>query len=233
MPPNASLDFIFDRLQRWAKFPKYALERRLDIFLTPFLEDYISSELGGTALLVAPEFPLLASLFRKPKREGTRPPPPGLTVNVDYLFYVKRDGHGAWVLLELKTDCNSYDPNQLARYVVARDGVRAGDKEPEKWGPNRAMARLLAELKFVERRTGSPGKYLELRNHVRRSSNPRSPIELVYLAPRSMKKFPEKLRKATRTKLLCLEDFADSHRPGIAPEHRELWGHVCGLVGKL
>lgn len=53
---------IIARLVDWSRFPKYQLERRIDIFLTPFLDSFISGELRSPAVLVAPEFPLLSDL---------------------------------------------------------------------------------------------------------------------------------------------------------------------------
>lgn len=57
-----SLDLLVNRMVAFSRFPKYSLERRVDIFLAPFLEAYVTTRLGRPARLVAPEFPVLADL---------------------------------------------------------------------------------------------------------------------------------------------------------------------------
>ncbi len=120
---------IFKRLQDWSRHPKYALERRLDIFLTPLLAEFVAGQRGldpSQVTLVLPEFPL------RHRAANHR------TVNADYLLY-DRSGN-RWLLVELKTDKDSVDPDQLARYRKA-------------CSPGRTMARALATLKQVRRRT--------------------------------------------------------------------------------
>ncbi len=231
MPLNESVLTIFKNLEKWAGFPKYALERRLDIFLTPFLAPYLSWRLQGTASLVAPEFPILASLRPKPKK-ATKPPkrepPPGLTVNADYLFHIDRTGKGAWILLELKTDRGSFDSDQHAIYQAARSGVRPAERTVPGRPPS-PMARLLNELELVERATKSPGKYEELRKDLRKFDHSGDPIEIVYLAPSGMKGFA-KATAGTSTVLLTLEDFAVLDREHVPAEHAALWTFVSGLL---
>lgn len=43
MPLDASVTESLSRIEEWRGFPKYALERRLDIFLTPYLTSYVGA----------------------------------------------------------------------------------------------------------------------------------------------------------------------------------------------
>lgn len=230
MSLHDSVQAICRSLEVWAAYPKYAFERRVDILLTPFLEAYLSSELGGVAMLVAPEFPILASLRpkAKPVKPGARPPPAGLTVNVDYLFHIDRGGRGAWVLLELKTDRGSFDVDQHAIYEVARTGLRKKSPVNAKRLPS-PMATLLAEVKKVERLTSKPGKYRALRKHVIGFRHAGDPIEVVYLAPTGMRGY-SKATHGSPTRLLPLEEFSSLDRKGVPLEHADLWPHVALLL---
>ncbi len=97
------------------QLPKYQFERRIDALLTPFFPTMVERALGGgTASVVVPELPL-----KKPGASNQ-------SANADHLLVVRDRPAGApdcWVLLELKTDSGSYDPQQAAIYRFAqRDG---------------------------------------------------------------------------------------------------------------
>src|SRR5512133_2282554 len=99
MSLDSSIANLMARLSDWRGFPKYSLERRVDIFLTPFLESFIGWKLNAHATLVAPEFPLLASLKDlTPPEHGTKQWT-AHTVNVDYLMHLRRHGRrkDAWL----------------------------------------------------------------------------------------------------------------------------------------
>src|SRR5512138_1665731 len=123
---------LFDRLASWAQLPKHALERRLDVFLAPFVEEFLARELGERhpVRLVAPEFPILSDI-RRLFPDDARTPPARLedvgarTASADYLLH--RGGREpAWILLDLETEASSPDAGQLARYRAAQ---RAGMAE--------------------------------------------------------------------------------------------------------
>ena len=99
-----SLVDLVSRLEEWRQYPKYALERRLDIFLTPFLAPYLSQRMEAPVELVAPEFPL--------KR-----PDNAQSTNVDYLLHRRGERDPRWVFLELKTDARSLSTEQLEIYL--------------------------------------------------------------------------------------------------------------------
>jgi hypothetical protein len=119
MSVERSIRDIFTRLEDWSRYPKYALERRLDIFLTPFLADFIADMLAEDAkgpreelILAMPEFPLRHRANHQ-------------TVNADYLLY--RPGRNQWLIVELKTDAGSVSKKQLKFYRSLRAHPRTMD----------------------------------------------------------------------------------------------------------
>lgn len=161
MPLLASFTEILSRLEDWRGFPKYALERRLDIFLTPYLASYVGERMESPVELVAPEFPL--------KRDGD-----ARSTNVDYLLH--RGGRRpAWVFLELKTDARSIKPEQLALYLAAK---------------NRGLPAIVADIEnFILPNTKQRTKYLRLLDRVTGKRDGRDAlgdeIEVVYLSPKA------------------------------------------------
>ena len=92
---------LFKLLRDFRLFPKYAMERRVDIFIALFLEEFLQSRPNNKDCkiqIVAPELPPL---------------------NVDYLLH-KSGPKPAWILFELKTDEKSIDCEQLKKYLEAK-----------------------------------------------------------------------------------------------------------------
>lgn len=194
MPQHSSLEVLFARLREWSRFPKYSLERRIDIFLTPFLAPFLSARMEAPVTLVAPEFPI--------KLESSNQ-----SVNVDYLL--RRDGRSpAWLFLELKTDPRSLRDEQRAHYLRAKA---------------KGMGKVLADLDPIRKATlpVHRPKYDELRRAVDESGPPMDQIDIVYLSPESPA--PDGVI------WFSLQDFAS----WSAPEHRELWTEVTGLLRTL
>src|SRR4051794_30956150 len=109
---NASIERIFSNLDRWRNLPCYQLERRFDIFLSPYLcelvESHVNEPLTNT---IIPEMPL--------KQASSN-----LTDKVDYVLF-SASGKTAY-LIELKTDCDS-DSKKQDKYlerVAERGGWR-------------------------------------------------------------------------------------------------------------
>ncbi len=194
MPQQSSLEVLFARLREWSRFRKYSLERRIDIFLTPFLAPFLSARMEAPVTLVAPEFPI--------KLESSNQ-----SVNVDDLL--RREGRSpAWLFLELKTDARSLRDEQLAHYLRARAN---------------GMARVLADLDPIRKATlpVHRPKYDELRKAVDESGPAMDQIEIVYLSPESP--------AAEGVVWFSLKDFASWD----APDHRDLWSEVAGLLRAL
>jgi hypothetical protein len=220
MSLDYSIATIMGRLANWSGFPKYQLERRIDIFITPFLERYFSRKLGGDALLVAPEFPLprrLAEEVPVGKEDAD-----ALTVNVDYLLHVARaaGAPSAWVFLELKTDAGSFKPRQDRAYRRARDEV--------------GMVSLRAELTDVRDASKKHhAKYDRLIRHLERLGFDDDRIEVAYLAPEPSGGFPDRESEENFTRYFSLADFAAQPTGRVVHEHRELWAYVRDILRTL
>ncbi len=224
-----SISAIMNRLSDWSRFPKYQLERRIDIFLTPFLEAFVGAQLGGKATILAPEFPLLASLRPAKKSDLLgQPPPPeekpkALTVNVDYLLRFERAAQQpAWVFLELKTDSRSFDPDQAALYLVARE---------------RGMSLLLEDIQFVRSRPSAPkAKYATLQASLPAPDQAAPPILVAYLGPSSLAATATRWTDEAGRRIdhfLSLSDFASMPDARIDPADRELWQLVAKLLRSI
>ncbi len=218
MTLDGSINEIFKRLDEWAGFPKYALERRLDIFLTPFLVEFFETRPGahGDVTLVAPEFPILSEI-QKLVGDGGRPAAQlsgvdARTVNVDYLLH-RAGRDAAWLFVELKTDSNSIDDHQMERYQAAR---KVGMRD---------LCRHIKEL--VQERTGKDfrPKYQRVLDAVARSGSTDDPIEIVYLAPvQPRDAVPASAWNpgSDKGRFHSLQEFSE-----MTPRHhRELWGYV-------
>jgi hypothetical protein len=173
---------IGQRLGEWGRFPKYALERRVDIFLTPFLEEFFSRspEPAQTIKLVAPEFPILSRIRELAAvtgrtRQELLTSMHARTINVDYLLY-RAGPPPAWVFVELKTEDRSFSGEQFRRYRAAQEV---------------GMDELVGHIEL--RLLGRPGsdfheKYQLLLSTIRSvKAAPRARIEIVYLAPKCPK----------------------------------------------
>src|SRR5688572_28021872 len=98
---------IFESLTCWRHLPSYQLERRLDVFLTPYLKELIEKKLVARLRpVIVPEMPL--------KQAGRNH-----TDKVDYVMF-SEDGATAY-FVELKTDCDSFRKKQDA-YLVRATG---------------------------------------------------------------------------------------------------------------
>ncbi len=231
MSLSYSIANIMRRLEDWALLPKYQLERRVDIFLTPFLEALVSSELGGRATLVVPEFPL-RTLYRpgavKTRWQGSADAEDdeddtAHTVNVDYLLWVEREGQApTWVFLELKTDASSFKEGQALLYTTARD---------------HGMARLRDDIDFVRKHSKQQAhKYAELVKRLKEFDRKVDKISVLYLGPSDLEERAKKWKCGPEKRpdgYLTLSGFAKLPPDRIPPEHAELWPFVRDLLRKL
>jgi hypothetical protein len=217
---QASLDALMMRLVELARFPKYSLERRIDIFLVPFVEALLKATDPG-ARLVAPEFPVLADL-RKAGPDATVPPPeerPKLsrrTVNVDYLFHLPGPPP-EWLFVELKTDVRSFNAKQADLYATAR---------------LRGMPRLRADLDFVCSESKHRDKYEHLLSRLR-DIGLEAPVRIAYLAPGVLQQKPafQECRDRCGLGFFSLEDL-DRHASRADPRYAPLWPTVKSLLSR-
>lgn len=221
---------IMSRLTDWAGLPKYQLERRVDIFLTPFLEPFIGGELGPSVKLVAPEFPVLSELLEAGSG-ADREQLSALTVNMDYLLWVAAP-QPYWLLLELKTEETSFKPSQADIYAVARE---------------RGMPKLISDLKKVRKATAARHrwKYDRLLQRLPPPEQAGQPIKVNYLGPRALadrvtsRLFPgetadRKVHPQEPAKVVdrfhSLQDFASMPLAAAPEDVRALWPYVRDLL---
>ena len=90
---------IFERLDKWRNLPKYALERRADIFFGVYLKTALETKYNiGINEVIFPEFPAhIATLYPDTKTNQS--------FNIDFLAF-SEDNKIAF-LIELKTDIAS------------------------------------------------------------------------------------------------------------------------------
>ncbi|MEA2710180.1 MAG: hypothetical protein QOF78_2781 [Phycisphaerales bacterium] len=87
------LQQLFSNLDKWRHLPNYQLERRLDIFFTPYLVDLLTAHVGTPLLpVIVPEMPLKRADSSKSRK-------------VDYVLFAA-DGSAVY-FVELKTDRGS------------------------------------------------------------------------------------------------------------------------------
>ncbi|MDX8414136.1 MAG: hypothetical protein R8J85_08630 [Mariprofundales bacterium] len=93
---------IIKMLEDNKRFPHYAAERRIDLFLAYFIGEILTNKYGEKVEFVAPEFPVLCNSKSR------------LAYKADLLcmFTDKKEP----LLIELKTDANSFKKNQLSHY---------------------------------------------------------------------------------------------------------------------
>ncbi|MBF0316322.1 MAG: hypothetical protein HQK52_23085 [Oligoflexia bacterium] len=107
MNTEKTINMIFENLTDWSNIPKYQLERRIDIFFTPYLETIINHHYGEKGFhpdLIIPEFPLKKDCSNR-------------SSNIDYFLCDFERAHIC--LLELKTNKKSFDPVQLRNMIDA------------------------------------------------------------------------------------------------------------------
>ncbi len=123
------------------------------------------------------------------------------------------------MLLELKTDAGSFQHDQAALYLVARE---------------RGMSRLLEDIQYVSSRPSAPkAKYSKLKASLPTPDQAAAPILVAYLGPTllsatAMLWTDEAGRSIDH--FLTLSDFAAMPEARIDPEHRELWQPVIKLL---
>ena len=150
------LESVFKLLNDNSKFPKYQLERRVDIFINIFLEDIFTNYFndGSKVKYICPEFPF--------KKEGNRQ-----STNVDYLCSKESEGNKEIIFVELKTDKRSFDSSQLEIYLKNKN-----------WNELFENIRKLGETK------GYREKYMLLINQLEENNFlASSKIRIFYISP--------------------------------------------------
>lgn len=103
MNHTEAIEKMLNNLDDWRHLPKYQMERRADLFFGLFISQIVAGHTGKRIhSIVVPEFP-----FRHNKNNTDT----NHTVNFDYVLF-SEDGKFVYIL-ELKTDANSVDDDQL------------------------------------------------------------------------------------------------------------------------
>ena len=141
---NDPLEEVFAYLGRCRHLPSYQLERRFDVFLTPYLRDVLVTELPlphPLHKICVPEMPLLKKYVSQPTGGKERK----LSNKVDYVFFA--DGAPDVYFVELKTDLGSTREKQIEYLKAAQQAGFAG---------------VLDELRGILRQTKAQRKYFHL-----------------------------------------------------------------------
>lgn len=157
---------LFRNLDEWRHLPDYQLERRVDIFFTIFLIDFLKTKFPNEIFQdrIIPEFPI-----KKKDDKSNR------TVKIDYLVA----SNSKVYFIELKTDPKSFDLRQYHNMKNAQD-----NKE--------GFLKVLGDLDEVYKATNAKNKYLHLYSHLEilgyqkpYDTAKEKAIEIIYIAPDS------------------------------------------------
>jgi len=192
---DIELKQLFDNLQKWQKFPKYQLERRLDIFFTIYLKEIIEGCLGKPVLdWIIPEFPILISKFPDEKEVGEKETLH--SCNIDYVMFTEDKGI---LLIELKTDMNSKGVKQEKRMQAVKDQLNDGSVR---------FDNLIKHIEDIKEGSHQKPKYealLTLLNEQKLNGHrdaEKNSAEIIYIQPEPEKKPYQVIDFKTIVKLL-------------------------------
>lgn len=138
-------------LHRWRNLPAYQLERRADIFFTPYLKEVLAMHLDlEMSDIVIPEFPVHQRLTRSTAPKGA------YSDKVD--FTVPSRDRRTVAFVELKTDMGSFREKQNATMTKAADlsfhnvleGVKALAERTKAYAKYASLLSLLESADFIE-----------------------------------------------------------------------------------
>ena len=112
------LNRALETLDKWRHLPSYKLEPRVDVFFGLLLPDILKAKFGlqSDRMTVIPEFPLRkGTLDRSCKAKEVNK-----SFKVDFAVFYPDSDDQRFFLVELKTDNQSIDPEQLERMKKAR-----------------------------------------------------------------------------------------------------------------
>ena len=226
-------DKIFDSLSIFKNFPTYQLERRIDAFMLPFLENGIRNTCGindGGFVFVYPEFPIK----RLPKRGvPDESKIDCLSEYVDYLMY--SPAFNTVYFVEFKTEVKSIKGSQFQSYNLnCQQGWSSlieyyFDKaiNSKSWRKfvyglihiEKVAPRLLGNVsldleKFLQYSKGVHKKLLELKNNISIKEDEPA-VKFIYLALTKSKEVLDKIVHSHQCSseyyvgLITLNRFAD------------------------
>ena len=157
---------ILRKLDDWRHLPAYQLERRVDIFFGLLLPEFFESAFGMADVTVIPEFPLRkGNLVRKRNSADTKD---NRSVKVDFAVFGNKSKERHMYLVELKTDMESLDFDQLYNMVRAKklcepfqsliDGVKQVAKASHSKQKYDYLIRRLIEIDCLQGPTPCEGR---------------------------------------------------------------------------
>lgn len=192
---NRFLVELFKKLQENSQYPKYQMERRIDIFFNFFLPDIIKQEFGEEFEpdFIIPELPIKSSNSNR-------------SANLDYFVVCKKMNTA--FLVELKTYDYSYNPAQFKRYgKMQKDGMTKIKQDVDQIVKS-TKSIFLPSYKLLQDKLSSINNDIQL--------------EIVYLIPEYAKKSLEKLsqKEGINVRFITIESLRDLV---IVGPHAEEW----------
>jgi hypothetical protein len=158
---TSSVSFMIDRLIANKRYPKYQFERASEIFLAPFIEEWLGTKLEKDLELVAMEFPLKKPLGNQ-------------STNADYLLYSPRPH---WWLVEMKTEVGLLPLKQLMAYQTALSR-------------GKTMSSYVGDIDKIRGKSRKGPKYEALKLAIDNKSGRRTlaaPLGVVFITPHAEK----------------------------------------------
>ena len=182
---------ILSKLDDWRHLPAYQLERRVDIFFGLLLPEFFESAFGVTDATVIPEFPLRKGDLDCKHKDDNR------SVKVDFAVFGYKNKEGHMYLVELKTDMESLNTDQLCNMLKAK---RLG------------LQRLLRGVKQVANATSSKSKqkYEHLLAKLTKFKKWGSEeIDLLLISPKEPECVPDKVKQLlTEFRCITFDQFS-------------------------
>ena len=155
MNHEQAIEMMLKNLDDWRNLPKYQMERRVDLFFGLFIRQIVAAHTGmQIQSVIIPEFPFKHN-------ETTRH-----TINFDYVLF-SENGKVMYVL-ELKTDANSVDDDQLNNLHNASE---------------KSLLEIIQGIEIVKSKTKDKNKYAYLLHKLKSAFIDSPEIVLMYLTP--------------------------------------------------
>lgn len=209
---------IFDLLEKWRKFPKYQLERRLDIFFALYLPEILEKELhlNKDKMLILPEFPLKKLNDEKAEKKNNS------SNNADFAVFYNNGGKIDLYLIELKTDMNSIDNLKQIKYyqTASENSIKKFLEDIIKIQQSKNMPKqrrekydnLLEELnEYVEEEQKSEKedkRYQKRKWKVKKDVKLNEKPQIIYIVPEKLdetKEYAKEINKIENKKIIKFE----------------------------
>ena len=188
---------IFEKLTKYANYPDYQLERRLDIFFLIYLKEILTiKDIDISDTFIFPEFPLL----KKYENECNDLEKSLASKRADYVVFSNQKMY----IIELKTDKESINENQLNHYkkvakisvqALINDIIKIYEKPNSRaWKKYDILLKDLAEkVKIIVFDEDKDKKFKKKKGYKFNNEFSNYKIEIIYIIPYADKNIKEKL----------------------------------------